>query len=135
MQTHQCSGIITAVNKHSVTVSFKRADACGGCAAKSICHAGSCAESTTEVDVEDVSSYRLGQRVTLTINDKSGIFAVIVAYVLPLVLMLGGLFIPLAVGVEEKKAACAALLIPLLYYLLLYGFRQKLKNKIEIKLQ
>lgn len=40
METHERAGTVTAVGQHTVTVTFKRSEACGGCAVRNFCHAG-----------------------------------------------------------------------------------------------
>lgn len=135
METHERAGIITAVGKHTVTVTFKRSEACGGCAVRNFCHAGNDGENKVEIKVVDASSYRVGERVTLTISEKSAVYAAFIAYALPLVLTLAGLFIPLAAGAGEDTAAFSTLAAPALYYLLLFFFRRHIGAKTEIKLR
>lgn len=135
MASHQRAGTVTAVGKHTVTVTFQRSEACGGCAVRNFCHAGGDTENRAEIEVADASSYRVGERVTLTISEKSAAFAALVAYALPLVLALAGLFVPLAAGAGEDAAALSALAAPALYYLLLFFFRRRIGAKIEIKLR
>lgn len=135
METHERAGIVTAVGQHTVTVTFKRSEACGGCAVRNFCRAGNDGENKAEIKVADASSYRVGERVTLTISEKSAVYAAFIAYALPLVLTLAGLFIPLAAGAGEDTAAFSALAAPALYYLLLFFFRRHIGAKTEIKLR
>lgn len=135
METYERAGIVTAVGQHTVTVTFKRSEACGGCAVRNFCRAGNDGENKAEIKVADASSYRVGERVTLTISEKSAVYAAFIAYALPLVLTLAGLFIPLAAGAGEDTAAFSALAAPALYYLLLFFFRRHIGAKTEIKLR
>lgn len=98
METHERAGTVTAVGQHTVTVTFKRSEACGGCAVRNFCHAGNDDENKAEIKVTDASSYHVGERVTLTISEKSAVYAALIAYALPLAFTLAGLFIPLAAG-------------------------------------
>ena len=106
METHERAGTVTAVGQHTVTVTFKRSEACGGCAVRNFCHAGNDDENKAEIKVTDASSYHVG-----------------------------GLFIPLAAGAGEDTAAFSALAAPALYYLLLFFFRRHIGAKTEIKLR
>ncbi len=135
METQTRSAIITAVNNQTVTVTFEREEACSACAARSICHTGACAKISTEVKVKNPSAYHIGQKVFLTVSEKSAVFAVLTAYALPLALTLAGLFVPLAAGAAEDTAAFCALALPALYYLLLFFLRRRIGTKIKIKLQ
>lgn len=135
METHERAGIVTAVGQHTVTVTFKRSEACGGCAVRNFCHAGNDGENKAEIKVTDASSYHVGERVTLTISEKSAAYAAFIAYALPLAFTLAGLFIPLAAGAGEDTAAFSALAAPALYYLLLFFFRRHIGAKTEIKLR
>ena len=109
METHERAGTVTAVGQHTVTVTFKRSEACGGCAVRNFCHAGNDGENKAEIKVTDASSYHVGERVTLTISEKSAVYAALIAYALPLAFTLAGLFIPLAAGAGEDTAAFSAL--------------------------
>lgn len=71
METHERAGTVTAVGQHTVTVTFKRSEACGGCAVRNFCHAGNDGENKAEIKVADASSYHVGERVTLTISEKA----------------------------------------------------------------
>ena len=133
METHERAGTVTAVGQHTVTVTFKRSEACGGCAVRNFCHAGNDGENKAEIKVADASSYHVGERVTLTISEKSAVYAALIAYALPLAFTLAGLVIPLSAG--EDTAAFSALAAPALYYLLLFFFRRRIGAKTEIKLR
>lgn len=135
METHERAGTVTAVGQHTVTVTFKRSEACGGCAVRNFCYAGNDGENKAEIKVTDASSYHVGERVTLTISEKSAVYAALIAYALPLAFTLAGLFIPLAAGAGEDTAAFSALAAPALYYLLLFFFRRHIGAKTEIKLR
>ena len=135
METHERAGTVTAVGQHTVTVTFKRSEACGGCAVRNFCHAGNDDENKAEIKVTDASSYHVGERVTLTISEKSAVYAALIAYALPLAFTLAGLFLPLAAGAGEDTAAFSALAAPALYYLLLFFFRRHIGAKTEIKLR
>ena len=49
METHERTGTVTAVGQHTVTVTFKRSEACGGCAVRNFCHAGNDGENKAEI--------------------------------------------------------------------------------------
>ena len=60
METHERAGTVTAVGQHTVTVTFKRSEACGGCAVRNFCHTGNDGENKAEIKVADTSSYHVG---------------------------------------------------------------------------
>lgn len=128
-------GKITTVGRRSVTVAFTRKEACGGCVARNICQTASCTRTTAEIRVKDTSLYRCGQKVELIVPPRSKWLAVSVAYGVPLLLTLAALFIPLACGAGEDTAAFAALGTLAFYYLLLFCCRQKIADKIEIRIR
>ena len=135
METHERAGTVTAVGQHTVTVTFKRSEACGGCAVRNYCLTGHVGDNKAEIKVADTSSYHVGERVTLTISEKSAVYAALNAYALPLAYTLAGLFIQLSAGDGEDTAAFSALAAPALYYLLLFFFRRRIGAKTEIKLR
>lgn len=84
-----------------------------------------------QVTVDDPDAYSLGQQVVVMGSEKQGMKAVLMAFGIPLVLLMAGLVTVLAVWSDEKLAAlvCLAVLVP--YYLVLFLCRDRIRKEFQ----
>lgn len=87
------------------------------------------AEKTVDVPTDPYANYEVGDEVEVLLKASMGFKAVWLCYAIPLVVLLGVILGLMALGVAEVPAALAGLAAIGLYYLLLYLFRDKLKNE------
>lgn len=124
------SGIIHQINGKHIRVQITQASACSACHAKGTCTAADMKDKY--IDVESTNSnHQIGDEVTLYGQSSMGLFAVLLAFVLPFLLVLGVLFILNNFMDNEVLAGAIALgaLIP--YYLILSFFNTKLQAKLK----
>lgn len=125
------SGIIHQINGKHIRVQITQTSACSACHAKGTCTAADMKDKY--IDVESTNSnYKIGDEVTLYGQSAMGLFAVLLAFVLPFLLVLGVLFIlNHFMDNEEVLAGAIALgaLIP--YYIILSFFNTKLQAKLK----
>lgn len=129
------SGKIKAIANKKVIVTFEQQEACQNCAIKSMCNLSSCENQIVEIKVDNPDDFCLEQEVELEISPQSGSFAIIMAYLLPLIIMMTTLKLTLHLINDETTAALSAIFILIPYYLLLYIFRKKIAGKIEIRIR
>ncbi len=129
------SGTILAVAKSSVRVGFEAKGACGGCAARSKC--GMVDSSTREVEValRGGESYQVGDVVDVAISYQMGVVSVVVAYIVPLVLLVTTLAVVTFLGYSEGLAAAVSLGAVVIYYIVIYFFRSKLDKQIKFTIE
>ena len=87
------------------------------------------AEKTVDVPTDPYANYEVGDEVEVLLKASMGFKAVWLCYAIPLVVLLGVILGLMALGVSEVPSALAGLAAIGLYYLLLYLFRDKLKNE------
>ena len=87
------------------------------------------AEKTVEVPTDPYANYAVGDEVEVLLKASMGFKAVWLCYAIPLVVLLGVILGLMALGVAEVPSALVGLAAIGLYYLLLYLFRDKLKNE------
>lgn len=87
------------------------------------------AEKTVDVPTDPYANYEVGDEVEVLLKASMGFKAVWLCYAIPLVVLLGVILGLMALGVAEVPSALAGLAAIGLYYLLLYLFRDKLKNE------
>jgi sigma-E factor negative regulatory protein RseC len=125
------SGIIHQINGKHIRVQITQTSACSACHAKGTCTAADMKDKYIDVEAAN-SNHQIGDEVTLYGQSSMGLFAVLLAFVLPFLLVLGVLFIlNHFMDNEEVLAGAIALgaLIP--YYIILSFFNTKLQAKLK----
>ena len=106
--------------------------ACSGCHAKTVCGVSETAEKIVEVDVASGADFTIGEQVEVALLDnKMGTRSVVLAYVVPFVVLSVMLIGATIVGLSEGVAVLAAMAGVVAYYVVLWGLRERLKNKIK----
>ena len=134
-ETISHKGKIVNMTPQVTTVSILQHAACGECHAAGICGMGDMAEKLVEVPTDPYSNYSVGDEVDVLLKASMGLKAVWLCYAIPLVVLLGTVVGLLSAGVEEAAAGLVGLAAIGLYYLLLYLFRNKLKNEYIFTIQ
>lgn len=129
------SGKVLSVEGRKVRVGFESRGACGGCSARAKC--GMVDSSTREVEVElrEGESYSIGEQVNVAISYQMGIMSVVVAYVIPIIILLVVLTALLSFGVTEGLSALISLAAIAVYYIFVYAFRSKLDKQIKFTIE
>lgn len=125
-------GIVERIGANGLQVRIVQASACSSCSARQLCRAGESREKVIEVDGH-YPTLRVGSEVTLRGTVRQGLRASMLAYVVPLCLMLIVLFAT-ARRWGEGIAAAAALLSVALYYGVLYMMRRSLRGQFTFQI-
>ena len=112
-------GIIRAVNGDEITVEVIVSSACSGCHAKSICIPSDRRQERITVKNTRNERYEVGETVELLLETSAGNKAVMLAYVLPLIVLLALLFGCYALTHKELLSVGVGVLGVVLYYLIL----------------
>ena len=113
-------GIVEQTYGDHVKVRILSQSACASCHAKGVCTAADMQEKT--IDASCDQSFAPGDRVTLVGESKLGLRAAWWAYIFPLILLLGTLFISYAITQNENLAGLLSLGILVPYYLIIKQF-------------
>lgn len=126
------SGVVVRTECNKVYVTITSRSACGTCGAREACGLAEAQEKIVEVQTPDAAQYAAGDAVTVGVRRRAGVVAVALAYVGALVVLLGVLVAALGVlGWTEGLAAAAALAGVVVYYGVLWLFRQKIEHTIH----
>ncbi len=112
-------GIVRAVNGDDVNVEVIVSSACSGCHAKSICIPSDRRKEVITVKNTRHEEYREGETVELLLETSAGNKAVILAYVLPLFVLMLLLFGCYALTHKELLSVGISVLGVVIYYLIL----------------
>lgn len=125
------AGVVSDISGNIVCVTILQFSACSSCQARNLCRISESKEKTVQVTVDDPDAYSLGQQVVVMGSEKQGMKAVLMAFGIPLVLLMAGLVTVLAVWSDEKLAAlvCLAVLVP--YYLVLFLCRDRIRKEFQ----
>ncbi len=133
MITHR--GTVESVNGKHVSVRITQPAACSACSARRLCNSSENKEKRIDVTCADAASFSKGEEVMLTGNLSLGLQAVLLAYVVPLVLLVAVLFVSIDALGSEPGAALAAIATLAIYYGVLYFVRDKLSRKFSFTIK
>ena len=106
-------------------------EACAGCAAQSLCASAGRKISVVEAECRPEMGLRVNDRVTISAGPKAGIFSVRMAFFIPLAIVVGVIFVTVALlGWDEVKGASAGLSAGAFWYGGLYFCRQALRKRL-----
>ena len=126
------SGEVVGICGDTVKVRLTVSSACSGCHAKAVCGVDESAEKIVEISGVEAAEYSVGEVVEVALQSNSmGAMAVVLTYVVPFFVLALVLVAASAMGLEEGIAALAALGSVVVYYLVLYGLRDRVKQTIK----
>lgn len=118
-------GVVLSVGDTTVRVQIVQTSACAACKAKQMCMS---AESRVkEMDVIPLEPLQAGDEVEVSVRERLGWRAVLLAYILPFVVLIGVVFV-LGQWFEEVIAGTIALLAVGIYYVVLRGFKGRIEK-------
>ena len=120
-------GIVRAINGDDISVEIIVSSACSGCHAKSICIPSDRRQEVVTVKNTRHEEYQVGETVELLLETSAGNKAVVLAYVLPLLVLLVLLFGCYALTHKELLSVGIGVLGVIIYYLIL----KSASNKVE----
>lgn len=126
------SGEVIRVENQKVYVRMVVDSACSGCHARMVCGVDESKDKVVEVVTSLAYEYSVGDSVEVALRQKSmGTISVLLAYVVPFFVLASLLVGTIAFGGGEGVAAVVALVGVVLYYVVLWLLRDKVKNRIE----
>jgi sigma-E factor negative regulatory protein RseC len=134
-QSIEHTGIIVASENATFKVQIAQLSACSSCHAKGACSASDVAEKIIEVEDTANSNLKIGDLVKLSGKTSMGMFAVLLAFVVPFSLLLATLIVAGNYNMNEAVSGIISLLILVPYFLILSIFKSKLKNKLKFDIE
>ena len=124
-------GIVTKITDDELEIKILAQSACAACHAKSACGMGEQAEKILTVPRPKDKDFALMQKVNVKMTIGQGNKAAVLAYLIPIILLLAVLFVCLGLGLNEGLSALLGIVALIPYYIVLYLKRDKLKQKFE----
>ena len=134
-ETISHEGIVTKIPDDELEIKILAQSACAACHAKSACGMGEQAEKILTVPRPKGRDFALNQKVNVRMAIGQGNKAAVLAYLIPIVLLLAVLFVCLGLGMNEGLAALVSIIALVPYYIVLYLRRDKLKKKFDYTIE
>ena len=126
-------GVIEKIEKHKVFIKIIQKAACSDCHAKSVCMSSDKKEKIIEA-YDDSGKFSVHEDVIVSTQSSMGHLAVILAFIIPLILVVATIFAGIRISGEEGLSGLIGLSILIPYYYFLYIFRDKLKRNFVFTL-
>ncbi len=130
-ETISHEGIVTKITDDELEIKILAQSACAACHAKSACGMGEQAEKTLTVPRPKDKDFSLLQKVNVKMAIGQGNKAAVLAYLVPILLLLAVLFVCLGLGLNDGLSALLGIVALIPYYIILYLRRDKLKKKFS----
>jgi len=103
--------------------------ACASCKSKNMCNMSESKEKIIEVLVDNPENYSIGQTVNIVMQERMGLKAVFLAYVMPFFVCIIALFGLSFVSNNELIYGSGSILAAVFYYLILSQFSNRLSKE------
>ena len=134
-ETISHEGIVTKITDDELEIKILAQSACAACHAKSACGMGEQAEKILTVPRPNGQDFALNQKVNVKMAIGQGNKAAVLAYLIPIILLLAVLFVCLGLGLNEGLSALISIIALVPYYIVLYLRRDKLKQKFNYSIE
>ncbi len=127
-------GIVRKVAEKAMEVVIENQSACAGCHAKGAC---GMADVKQKVITADLPPFQVspGDKVTVYASLNNAVYSVILAYVIPVLIIIAFICLLLHFGAGETAAALGALGGIVVYFILLYLNRKQIGSKIRFTVE
>lgn len=129
------TGIIDSIDNGIVHVRIVQHSACSSCKVASMCNSAEKKEKIIDVKCADAALRKVGDTVKVMAAQSVGMKAVMIAFVIPLMLIMTTITVTLKLGCEEYQAIVAGLSALTLYYVALYAMRSRLERALTFYLE
>ena len=130
-ETISHEGIVTKITDDEMEIKILAQSACAACHAKSACGMGEQAEKILTVPRPANKDFALNQKVNVKMAIGQGNKAAVLAYLIPIILLLAVLFVCLGLGLNDGLSALVSIVALIPYYIILYLRRDKIKKQFE----
>ena len=126
------NGIIEHIDGKHIKVRIVQSSACSSCQAKAICSSSESKEKVVDIYVNSSENYAIGEQVNVCASETMGRNAVILAFVIPLIVML--ICITLSIRylmINELISIAISLMFLALYYWMLSISKNRISKKFS----
>ncbi|MCI1741379.1 MAG: SoxR reducing system RseC family protein [Prevotella sp.] len=129
------TGIIDSIDGDRIHVRILQASACGECRIAGHCNASDTREKYIDVKDSNASIHHVGESVVISTDGNTARRATVIAYVIPLILMVLTLVLVLKFSHNEGMAALSGIGILVPYYFVIFLLRKKISSEVKFQLK
>lgn len=130
------NGVVQSIEGEHVRVRILQSSACSGCAAKQMCSSAEAKEKEVDVLTHNAPRFKVGQEVVLDGHLSDGRYAAMIAYGLPLALLIPVLFVVIQLTGSDIQGALWALGTVAVYYVVIFlFFRNHLQRRFSFRIR
>ena len=129
------SGVVESVEHERVRVRILQSSSCSACEARKLCQSSESKEKLIDCNSHG-ATFSKGDRVMVYGSMEMGWEAVLIAFVIPLLLIVGWIFMSIKI-LELSELAAIGMMVGVLalYYWVVYLFRHKINRRFEFNLE
>ena len=128
-------GIVSRITDGKVYINLTNVSNCSSCHVQGMCQVSDVDKKEIEVIQGSGNPLRKGDKVEVSFKSSLGPKALFLGYLLPFLIVLATLLITYEISGDEALAGLSSLFILAPYYLVLHGFRSKLKKEFSFTLK
>lgn len=128
-------GIVVGITDKDLEIEILTSSACGSCGIKSACGMSEMKEKRLTVPLPEDREFIVGQPVSIVMNASQGNKAALFAYFIPTLLLVAIIMILSNLSIKEWLAALIGIGSIAVYYLILYFFRDKLRDEFKYEIR
>ena len=128
-------GVVVGITDKDLEIEILSSNSCGSCGIKSACGMSEMQEKRVVVPKPEDKEFIVGQPVSINMNTKQGNKAALFAYFIPAFLMVAIIMILSNLSVKEWLSALIGIGVVAVYYVILYFFRDKLRNEFTYEIR
>ena len=127
-------GVVVGIGEQDLEIEILSASSCGSCGIKSACGMSEMKEKRITVPRPQDKEFIVGQPVSIIMSAKQGNKAALIAYFIPTLIIIV-LTVILSNLMKEWLAALVGIGALAVYYVILYFFRDRLKDEFTYEIR
>lgn len=128
-------GVVVGINDDDLDIEILSASSCGSCGIKSACGMSEMKEKRITVPKPEDKEFIVGQPVSIIMNSSQGNKAALFAYFIPAFLLVAIIVILSNLSIKEWLSALVGIGVIAIYYLILYFFKNKLRDEFKYEIR
>lgn len=128
-------GVVVGTNDKDLEIEILSSSMCGSCGIKSACGMSEMQEKRITVPKPVDKEFIVGQPVSITMSTSQGNKAALFAYFIPAFLLVAIIVILSNLSIKEWISALIGIGALAVYYVILYFFRDKLRNEFTYEIR
>lgn len=128
-------GVVVGINDDDLDIEILSASSCGSCGIKSACGISEMKEKRITVPKPADKDFIVGQPVSIIMNTSQGNKAALFAYFIPAFLLVAIIVILSNLSIKEWLSALVGIGVIAIYYLILYFFKDKLRDEFKYEIR